>query len=100
MIRGLVNARREAVVALRLRGPSGAEIEVQAVVDSGFTASLTLPSALVGALNLTRQSGGGAVLADGSVRQLDIYAAEVAWVAGWHPVLVSLSATRCCLVCG
>ena len=89
MIRGLVNARREAVVALRLRGPSGAEMELEAVVDSGFTASLTLPSALVAALGLTRQSGGGAVLADRSVRQFDIYAAEVAWVAGWRPVLVS-----------
>jgi clan AA aspartic protease len=89
MIRGVVNARREAVVALRVRGPGGAERDVDAVVDSGFTASLTLPSAVVAALGLARQSGGSATLADGSIRQFDIYAAEVAWGGGWRPVLVS-----------
>jgi predicted aspartyl protease len=64
-------------------------LDVDAVVDSGFTASLTLPATTVVALGLVRQSGGGAVLADGSVRQFDIYAAEVAWDGGWRPVLVS-----------
>jgi hypothetical protein len=29
------------------------------------------------------------VLADGSVRQFDLYAAEVGWADGWRPVLVS-----------
>jgi clan AA aspartic protease len=72
-----------------VRGPGGAERDVQAVVDSGFTASLTLPDAIVDALGLARQSGGGAVLADGTVRQFDIYAAEVSWDNGWRPVLVS-----------
>jgi clan AA aspartic protease len=88
VIRGVVNTRREAVVRLRVRGPGGAELDVDAVVDSGFTASLTLPVAMVAALGLARQSGGGAVPADGSIRQFDIYAAEVAW-GGWRSVLVS-----------
>jgi clan AA aspartic protease len=89
MIRGMVNVRREAIVTVRVRGPGGAERDVDAVVDSGFNASLTLPDAVVATLGLARQSGGGAVLADGSVRQFDIYAAEVAWGGGWRPVLVS-----------
>ena len=89
MIRGAVNARGEAIIPLRVRGPGGAERDVEAVVDSGFTASLTLPVAVVAALELARQSGGGAVLADGSVRQFDIHAAEVAWGGSWRPVLVS-----------
>lgn len=89
MIRGMVNARREAVVPLRLRGPGGNDLDVEAVVDSGFTASLTLPAREVAALGLVRQSGGGAVLADGSIRQFDIYAAEVAWDGSWRPILVS-----------
>lgn len=89
VILGAVNGRNEAVVCLRLRGPGGSELDVDAVVDSGFTASLTPPVTTVVALGLVRQSGGGAVLADGSVRQFDIYAAEVAWDGGWRPVLVS-----------
>jgi predicted aspartyl protease len=69
MICGTVNVRREAIV--RVRGPGGAEQDVDAVVDSGFTASLTLPATVVATLGLPRQSGGGAVPDDGSVRQFD-----------------------------
>ena len=90
MIRGVVNARREAIVPLRVRGPGGAELGVDAVVDSGFTSSLALPAAVAAALGLVRQSSGRAVLADGSIRQIHIYAAEVAWGSGWWPVLVSV----------
>lgn len=90
MIGGAVNARLEAVVRIRVRGPSAAELNVDAIVDSGFSASLTLPAAAVLALGLTRQSSGGAVLADGSVKQFDIYDAEVEWDDVWRPVLVSL----------
>lgn len=89
MIQGVVNARHEAVVRLRVRGPGGVESDVDAIVDSGCTSSLTLPTAVVTALNLARQSGGFAVLADGSVRQFDVFAAEVAWGGNWRAVLIS-----------
>ena len=89
MIRGVVNARREAIVPLRMLGPGGNEMALDAVVDSGFTAALALPLAVVAELGLAPQSVGGAVLADGSVGQFDIYAAEVAWDGEWRPVLVS-----------
>lgn len=88
MIRGVVNARLEAVVRLRVRGPGGAEADVDAVLDTGFTSSLTLPAALAATLGLARQSGGSAQMADGSVRPFDIYAAEVDWGGAWRPVLV------------
>jgi clan AA aspartic protease len=89
MIQGVVNARHEAVVRLRVRGPGGIETDVDAIVDTGFTSSLILPAATVAALGLVRQSGGTATLADGSVRQFDIYAAEVEWGGVWRTVLVS-----------
>jgi len=50
---------------------------------------LTLPAAVIAALGLARQSSGGAVLGDGSIRQFEIYAAEVGWGGGWRPILVS-----------
>ena len=77
MIRGTVSARLEAVVRLRVRAPRGVELDFDAVVDTGFTSSLTLPSTAVAALGLVRQSGGSVVLGDGSVRYFDYYAAEV-----------------------
>jgi clan AA aspartic protease len=90
MIRGIVNSRGEATLQLRLRGRGGVELEVDAIIDTGFTASLTLPAATTTALGLLRQSGGSALLADGSVRAFDIYAAEVEWNGAWRSVMVSV----------
>lgn len=87
--RGEVNARREAVLRLRVRGPDGAETEVEAVIDTGYTGSLTLPAAVAAALGLERGSGGQAVLADGSSRRFDTFAAEVEWGGGWRGVVAS-----------
>lgn len=89
MISGGVNARSEAVVQLQVRGPGGIALNVDTVVDSGFSGALTLPAATVAALGLVRQSGSVAVLADGSVRPIEIYAAEVEWDSVWRPILVS-----------
>jgi clan AA aspartic protease len=89
MISGVVNARHEAVVQLRVRGPGGDEADVDAVIDTEFTASMTLPAATIAALSLAQNSTSRAVLADGSVRQFNLYAAEVEWDGAWRSVLVS-----------
>ncbi len=94
MISGVVNSRNEAVVGLRVRGPGHPGLDLAAIIDSGFSASLTLPAATVALLGLVRQSGGEAMLADGSVRQFDIYAAEVDWDGHWRPILVSAVGTE------
>ena len=89
MIVGQVNSRLEAIVPLRVRGPGGIELDLKAVLDSGYTGSLTLSAETIAALALVRQSGGMAMLADRSTRPFDIFAAEVAWDGGWRPVLVT-----------
>jgi clan AA aspartic protease len=89
MIRGTVNADYEGVVRLRVRGPTGAELEVNALVDSGFTSSLALPETTVATLGLARRRRGSAVLADGSVRLFSIYSVDVSWDGDWRPVLVA-----------
>jgi clan AA aspartic protease len=89
LIRGTVNTRFEAGIRLRVRGPAEAELDFDAVIDTGFTSSLTLPSTAVTALGLDRQSGGSAVLGDGTVRSFDVFAAEVEWDGNWRAVLVS-----------
>ncbi len=88
MIRGAVNARNEAVLTLRVRGPSGVEVDVDVVIDTGFTTALTLPAATITALGL-HLSSTPSVLADGTVRSLDTYEAEVDWDATWVTVLVT-----------
>jgi len=85
----VVNARREAVLRLRVRGTGGIELDVDAIIDTGFTGFLTLPSATVATLGLVRHSSSSAVLADGSVSQYDICSADVEWGGAWRSILVS-----------
>jgi clan AA aspartic protease len=89
MIQGTVSARMEAVVRLHLRGPNGTTTDVDAVVDTGFTSALTLPPGVITSLGLVRQTSGTAVLADGTIRQFDIFTVEVEWGGSWRNVLVS-----------
>jgi clan AA aspartic protease len=89
MISGSVTAHHEAVIPLRLRDAGGSEVDLEAVIDSGFSGALVLPLATVTALGLLPQTRGRAVLADGSIREFDVYAVEVAWDGAWRSVLVS-----------
>ena len=93
MIRGVVNARREAVLTLRVVGPVG-EIDVSAVIDTGFTGTLTLPVAVVTKLGLVWSSRGSAILANGTEGEFDLYAAEVEWGGLRRGVLVSAVGTE------
>ena len=79
MIEGVVNANMEAVVTLTLRGETGEEREIEAVIDTGFNGFLTLPPTLAVELGLPFASMGLATLADGSEAAFDVYDATVLW---------------------
>jgi clan AA aspartic protease len=79
MITGLVNAYREPIIRLTVRGSSGQELELEAVIDTGFNGSLSLPTALIATLGLAWRRRGRALLADGSESIFDIYEATVVW---------------------
>jgi clan AA aspartic protease len=79
MITGVVTASLQAIIRLTVRGPEGQEREVEAVIDTGFDGTLTLPPALIAALGLAWHRRGRALLADGSESLFDIYEATVVW---------------------
>ena len=89
MISGSVNARREAVVRLRVRGPRGVETHVDALIDTGFDDELTLPASTIKTLGLLWWSQSQAHFADGSGRWFDIDSAEVEWDGAWRPIRIS-----------
>lgn len=62
-----------------INGPRGQEEEVEAVIDTGFTGSLSLPGTVVAALDLPFRRRGRALLADGSEIFFDVYEATVIW---------------------
>ena len=64
MIAGVVNDALEATIRLTVRGPSRQEESVEAVMDTGFDGYLTLPPAVIAALELPwRRKARGALLA-------------------------------------
>jgi clan AA aspartic protease len=79
VITGMVTAGREAVVQLRLRGTNGIEVDVEAVIDTGFTESLAVSQMLVGTLALAFVETNKLFLADGSPITVDLYECMVTW---------------------
>lgn len=78
MITGTVRNRR-VYVALALAGPDGFAVEVEFVLDSGFTGVTTLPPAACKTLNLLFLRLQPTGLADGSPLLLEVYQAALLW---------------------
>ena len=78
MIEGFVNAAREAVISLLLQGQAGT-MEVEAVVDTGFTRFITLPPEIISALGALPAGANRVMLGDGSEASLDVYGVTVLW---------------------
>jgi clan AA aspartic protease len=90
MIQGTYIVGKGPVIPLRIRGPDGSELDVSTVVDTGFTAALTLPDKIIGALSLAFDSYGELILGDGTSRQFKVYIAEVLWDGAWRSVLATV----------
>ncbi len=79
MIEGVVNAAREAIITLPVRGPTGQTREVEAVIDTGYTGMLTLPPSTIAELGLSWRSSGRAILANGTEDIFSTYDITLVW---------------------
>jgi predicted aspartyl protease len=61
MISGLVTGDGQAVIHLTVRGPTGQEQDIEAVIDTGFDGWLSLPSSIIASLNLVWRQRGRAI---------------------------------------
>jgi clan AA aspartic protease len=87
VITGVVKSD-EGRIRLKMKGLRRQEQEVEAVIDTGYTASLTLPPALINALGLRWRSVDRFTLADGSECLFDVYVAKVEWDGKLRTILV------------
>jgi clan AA aspartic protease len=78
MITGMVT-HNEGRIRLILRGRGGRDQEIEAVLDTGFTAALTLPRDVIATLNLRWQTIERFTLADGTEAVFDVYEAKIIW---------------------
>ena len=79
MIEGVVNAAYEAVITIRLQGPEGQARDIEAVVDTGYSGFLTLPTALVAELELPFAYIGQAFLANDTEVDFDVHYVTAIW---------------------
>ena len=93
MIPGIVNGHLEATIRIPILDAGGKPQDIEAVVDSGFSASLTLPPAVIARLGLAWRSRGGLLLANGAIEHFDIFAATVIWDGATRPILIEAADT-------
>ena len=79
MIEGVVNDAYEAVVTLYLQGPAGQTLDIEAVIDTGYSGFLTLPTTLVMELGLPFAYVGRALLANDDEVTFDVHDVTVLW---------------------
>jgi clan AA aspartic protease len=79
MISGAVNSRLEAIVRLVVFDAAGGANELPAIIDTGFSGSLTMATSAIrsfGLAPLGRQRG---ILADGKRVLFDVFAGNIEW---------------------
>lgn len=79
MIEGRINDRYEPVITIRVSDPGGKQIEVDAVVDTGFNGFLCLPQEVVESLQMPYLYSRTARMADDQDRNMRLHQAEVVW---------------------
>ena len=79
MMIGNVNSRREAIIQLAVLGENNQQQGIKAVIDTGYTGFLTLPSALIAKLGLTWFMQEEGTLGDGSLCMFNVFEASIIW---------------------
>jgi predicted aspartyl protease len=81
MIRGTVTHRNEITVSIHVRDFAGVPSRIGAIVDTGFSGALTLPSRTIQSLNLKLKTITRTIMANGSTQIANVYVGTVVWVA-------------------
>jgi clan AA aspartic protease len=87
MITGAVKSD-EARIRLTVKGRTGRQQEVEAVIDSGYSGALTLPPALITLLGLRWRGMKRATLADGSMCFFRVFVGKLLWDGKVRTILV------------
>lgn len=93
MIEGAYNDYREAVVDLVVRGPTGEELQLEFLIDTGFNGELTLHTSVAAALDLRTVGVERAMLADGGIIMFSVADALLHWNGTLRRVKVGVADT-------
>jgi clan AA aspartic protease len=79
MMMGSVNSHREAIIQFVVLGENHQRQAIKAVIDTGYSVFLTLPSAIITTLGLTWYMQEEGILGDGSLCMFNVFEATVIW---------------------
>jgi clan AA aspartic protease len=79
MMMGSVNSHREAIIQFVVLGENHQRQAIKAVIDTGYSVFLTLPSAIITTLGLTWYMQEEGILGDGSLCMFNVFETTVIW---------------------
>jgi len=89
MLTGSVSPNREAILTLTLRDSMNRDHRFDAVIDTGYTGSLSLPPSEIALLGLTWLKYGSGTLADGTQISYDVFEGVILWDG--HPRAIQIA---------
>lgn len=92
MMQGRVNQRCEATLAIAIRNNQTTQM-VDAVIDTGFSGFLTLPSDMIGTLGFSWEGRDVATLGDGTFCTFEVYIGLVIWDGQYREIYINESET-------
>ena len=92
MMYGSVNQNCEALLPIVVRNDTKTQL-VDAVIDTGFSGFLTLPSSAIATLDLTWKGRDIATLGDGTSCIFEVYIAIVIWDGQYRTIDINESET-------
>ncbi|MFM7382397.1 MAG: clan AA aspartic protease [Microcystaceae cyanobacterium] len=92
MMQGRVNQNCEAILPLVIRNNSITQ-RVDAVIDTGFSGFLTLPSDIISTLQLSWEGRDIATLGDGTFCTFEVYTGWVIWDGEYREIYINESET-------
>jgi clan AA aspartic protease len=94
MMQGLVSQNCEAMLRLVVGSVGSQRQVIDAVIDTGFTGFLTLPTSILISLELSAYRREEGTLGDGSTRIFDVYRGLVNWDGEYRPIDINASETE------
>jgi clan AA aspartic protease len=94
MIYGVVNLRREAMLPVVVGNVNKQQQVIDTVIDTGFSGFLSLPLAIITALDLPWSASDIVTLGDGSETVFDLYIANVIWDGQYREIYIAESETE------
>jgi clan AA aspartic protease len=93
MIHGVVSRNREATISLVIVNENRQTKLITAVIDTGYTGYLSLPSEIITELNLSWTGIDRGTLGDGSEVTFEVYAAKVIWDGEYRDIPINEAET-------